>query len=107
MNASDVVETLTIAHWDGPVPAESQRRAEVGLEAGRVLLFPALAFHPAPDEHALLSPDALDNTRKNISLDSSTTPRQTSTRCSRPTRSITRARTSASIHRPGGSVARR
>ncbi len=72
MNASDVVETLTIAHWDGPVPAESQRRAEVGLEAGRVLLFPALAFDPAPDEHALLSPDALDNTRKNISLDPST-----------------------------------
>ncbi len=72
MNATDVVETLTIARWDGPVPVATQRRALAALEAGRVLFFPALAFHPAPDERALLSPAMLDNTRKNISLDPAT-----------------------------------
>ncbi len=72
MNASDVMETLTIARWDGPVPADWQRRARASLEAGRVLFFPALAFRPAPDERPLLSPAVLDNTRKNISLDPST-----------------------------------
>ncbi len=72
MNASDVVETLAIGRWDGPVPADRKRRAQAALEAGQVLFFPMLAFHPEPDEQALLSPAVLDNTRKNISLDPST-----------------------------------
>ena len=69
MTADDVLETLPTAAWDGPFTPALQRRATDALEAGRVLVLPALRFDVAEAEHRFLSPSSLGGSRKNISLD--------------------------------------
>jgi hypothetical protein len=70
--AGEVTLTLPAAHWEGPFDAETQRAALAGLEGGQVLVLPRLAFALEEAEQALLSPTALDETRKNVSLDPAT-----------------------------------
>ncbi len=68
----DIVLELTASAWEGPFAPEEQAAALSGLEAGRVLFLPRLGFQPAAVERTLLAPGALDDTRKNISLDPAT-----------------------------------
>ncbi len=63
---------LPIAAWSGPFAPEEQARAMDALEAGKVLVLPALSFLVMEEERALLSPEAGDASRKNVSLDPST-----------------------------------
>ncbi|HUN43229.1 MAG TPA: Kdo hydroxylase family protein [Acetobacteraceae bacterium] len=71
MTADEVLETLPTAAWDGPFPPALQRHATDALEAGRVLVLPALRFDVAQPEHRFLNPASLGGDRKNISLDPS------------------------------------
>ena len=68
MDASDVIETLPIQGWTGPVTADLQSRAIAALEDGKVLAF-ALPFALAANETGFLDAGSLDNSRKNISYD--------------------------------------
>lgn len=65
----EVTLSLPFDHWGGPFDAVSQGCALAALEGGRVLFLPHLAFRPEAEEGRYLAPDALDDTRKNISLD--------------------------------------
>ena len=69
MTADEVLETLPTAAWDGPFPPGLQRHATDALEAGRVLVLPALRFDVAEAEQRFLNPSSLGGNRKNISLD--------------------------------------
>lgn len=69
---SDVTLTLPLARWDGSIAPAMQDAALQALEGGQVVVLPDLAFTLAEDERAFLNPDALDDTRKNISLDPAT-----------------------------------
>ena len=69
MIADEILETLSIAAWDGPVPPVVQNHATDALESGRVLLLPALGFAVADAERRFLDPASLGGNRKNISLD--------------------------------------
>ena len=69
MTADEVLETLPVSGWDGPFPPDLQRRATEALEAGRVLVLPALRFTVAAAEQRFLNPASLGGSRKNISLD--------------------------------------
>jgi len=72
MHAQDVLEVLDRTAWDAPFTADEQSRAIGALEAGRVVCLPHLAFPIAAAEEKFLAQDALDNSRKNISLDPAT-----------------------------------
>ena len=69
MTADEVLETLPIADWHGPFEPAVQRHAVDALEAGRVLMLPALRFAVAESEHRFLDAGSLGGSRKNISLD--------------------------------------
>ena len=69
MTADEVLEILTTAAWDGPFPPALQRHAADALEAGRVLVLPALRFDVMAGERRFLDPASLRGGRKNISLD--------------------------------------
>ena len=71
MDSTDREATLTLPldRWDGPFPAPLQAAALAALEAGQVLLLPALGFALTAAEHTLLTAGTLDDTRKNISFD--------------------------------------
>ncbi len=68
----EVALQLPAGSWDGPFDRETQTTALTALEAGRVIVFPELAFQLQAAESGLLSSDGLDNTRKNISFDPTT-----------------------------------
>ena len=68
----DVALELKLAEWDGPFAPEHQAAALAGLESGQVLFLPRLGFVAAAAERPLLAAGALDDTRKNISLDPAT-----------------------------------
>jgi hypothetical protein len=72
MDAAEVLEIIEAADWAGPFGAAEQARAIAGLEAGRVVFFPHLAFVLREDERAFLTPEAGDASRKNISRDPAT-----------------------------------
>ena len=69
MTADEVLEALPTGAWDGPFLPALQRHAVDALEAGRVLVLPALRFAVADAEHRFLDPASLGGSRKNISLD--------------------------------------
>ena len=69
MTADEVLEALPIGVWDGLFPPALQRHAVDALEAGRVLVLPALRFAVADAEQRFLDPASLGGSRKNISLD--------------------------------------
>lgn len=68
MNASDVIEDLPIAAWQGPFDAALRERAIDALEDGHVLRA-QLPFRIAVEEMFLLSPGIMGSDRKNISFD--------------------------------------
>lgn len=72
MDQSDVIEELPVTTWHGPFDAVLCTRAMDALEAGRVVLAPALPFRIAADEVFLLSPGIMGSERKNISFDPTT-----------------------------------
>jgi len=67
-----VTLTLPFDRWEGPFDPEWRTRALAALEGGQVLFLPHLAFEPQAEERRFLASDALDETRKNISLDPAT-----------------------------------
>lgn len=69
MDAAEVLESLPITAWHGPFDPALRQRALAGLEHGKVLVLPELAFPIAPDEADLLRPDVSGAERKNVSLD--------------------------------------
>ena len=69
MDASGVLEVLDAAAWAGPFDPDIQARATAGLEAGRVVFLPNLAFALRDDEAEFLTPEAGDASRKNVSRD--------------------------------------
>jgi hypothetical protein len=69
MQSADVTVELSQAEWAGPFGAEDRARAVAGLEDGRVVVLPRLAFPLLPEEGPFLDAGTLDNTRKNISYD--------------------------------------
>jgi len=72
MKATDVLEELPVATWNGPFPADLQARALNALEAGRVIYCPHLPFAVQPDEAVFLDPAVGDESRKNVSLNPAT-----------------------------------
>jgi hypothetical protein len=66
---AEVLETLDIASWGGPVHTNMTKSAIEALEDGRVLYFPRLAFALSTDEERSLMPAAADGTAKNVSFD--------------------------------------
>ena len=68
----EVTLTLPVESWDGPFDPAVQARALAALEDGRVLALPRLAFVTRAEEGGFLTQGALDDTRKNISLDPAT-----------------------------------
>lgn len=68
----EVCTVLTAPGWAGPFAPEVQALATEALEAGQVLVLPSLAFTVPDDEQDLLSADAGDASRKNVSLDPAT-----------------------------------
>ncbi|HEX4180365.1 MAG TPA: Kdo hydroxylase family protein [Caulobacteraceae bacterium] len=72
MTPADVIHDLPLTAWDGPFPPDLRSRALAALEAGRVILCPALPFTVRPDETAFLNPAVGDDSRKNVSLDPAT-----------------------------------
>lgn len=65
----EVTLRLPLDRWEGPFDPAMQETALAALEAGQVLVLPRLGFAVAEGERGLLSPDTLDETRKNISFD--------------------------------------
>ncbi len=64
-----MLEIVAATTWDGAFDPETQARAIAGLEAGRVVFLPHLAFAVREDERGFLTPEAGDASRKNISRD--------------------------------------
>jgi hypothetical protein len=69
---AEVLETLDVIAWHGPVQTNMAGSAVAALEDGKVLYFPRLAFDLSADEQRFLSPDVADAKAKNISFDAST-----------------------------------
>ena len=69
MTKDDVLEVLAVTAWDAPVEPAQSARAVAALEGGRVLFFPFLPFTLEEAEKSFLTADALEQGRKNISLD--------------------------------------
>jgi hypothetical protein len=72
MDASEVLEILPIAAWQGPFEPALRQHAIDALESGRVLLLPNLPFRVHQLETFLLGPSVMGSDRKNISLDPTT-----------------------------------
>lgn len=72
MDAAEVLQTLPITTWHGPFDEPLRQQALAGLEGGKVLVLPGLAFAVEPQEADLLRPDVSGAERKNVSLDPAT-----------------------------------
>jgi len=70
---SDQIIEVTSANWQGQSLSVPRRTLLEGIEQGKVLYFPNLAFHLEPGERQLLDPAIADPKRKNISLDATGT----------------------------------
>lgn len=68
-DAGTVLETFDTAEWGSSFDAAEQLRAVVGLERGRVVFFPRLAFAMKPAEQPFLVEGTGDESRKSVSLD--------------------------------------
>jgi hypothetical protein len=65
---SEILEQLDIRTWGDPVPANISDRAVKGLESGKILFAPLLAFELSKNEERYLTADCLDGKSKNISF---------------------------------------
>jgi hypothetical protein len=64
----EVLESLDIVCWQGPLSAAIVAKAAAALESGRLLYAPRLQFELAESERKFLSPECLDGHSKNVSL---------------------------------------
>src|ERR1700753_2527845 len=69
MNETDVLESLPLAAWHGPFPAEPQANAINASKDAKLLLLPNLPLELTPEETTFLDPGTSGNARKNISFD--------------------------------------
>jgi hypothetical protein len=69
---AEVLETLDVTSWQGPVRTNMPGNAVSALEDGKVLYFPRLAFELAAVEQRFLSPEVADTKAKNVSFDPNT-----------------------------------
>jgi 3-deoxy-D-manno-oct-2-ulosonic acid (Kdo) hydroxylase len=72
MQPDQVVTEIPVTGWSGPFEPAAARDTAPALEAGRVVLLPALAFDVSAAERDVLSADLLSGKRKNISFDPAT-----------------------------------
>jgi hypothetical protein len=68
---AEILETLDISGWEGPVSTNMPISATDALEDGKVLYFPRLAFVLPADERRFLRPSVADAKAKNVSFDPS------------------------------------
>src|SRR3569833_1720946 len=73
-----MLETLPLAHWNGPYDTDLKARAVSALERGAVLFFPSLPFVLRDSEKKFLDARVGDGKAKNISLDHNTNRMQAS-----------------------------
>jgi hypothetical protein len=66
---AEILETLDVSAWEGPVSTNMPVSATEALEDGKVLYFPRLAFAVSEDERRFLDPAVADETAKNVSFD--------------------------------------
>ena len=66
---AEVLETLDVTAWEGPVHTNMRASAVEALEDGKVLYFPRLGFALSTDERRFLSPQIADSKAKNVSFD--------------------------------------
>jgi hypothetical protein len=69
MEATEVLEELSVREWHGPFAPDLSRRAGRALEEGRVLVLRQLPFRIEPEEARFLSGEVAGRERKNVSLD--------------------------------------
>lgn len=65
---SEILETLDVTSWQGPIPRESVGKAADALETGKLLYVPHLPFELSAQERRFLSEVYLDGKSKNISF---------------------------------------
>jgi hypothetical protein len=65
----EILETLDVLDWQGPVHTNTPGSPIAALEDGKVLYFPRLAFEMAQEERRFLSPAFADVRAKNVSFD--------------------------------------
>ena len=66
---AEVLETLDVIAWNGPVHTNMRTSAIEALEDGKVLYFPRLGFALSTDERRYLSPQIADARAKNVSFE--------------------------------------
>ena len=64
---AEILETSDVTAWDSPVHTDMAGSAVAGLEDGKVLYFPRLAFALSARQERFLSPAVADARAKNIS----------------------------------------
>lgn len=67
-----VLTTFDVTHWEHAFSSQEQTTAITGLETGKLLLFPQLAFALSEEEKRFLSPLYVEAKSKNISYNSLT-----------------------------------
>jgi 3-deoxy-D-manno-oct-2-ulosonic acid (Kdo) hydroxylase len=65
--ASEILESLDVSSWQGPISAEIMTKAVDALEIGKLLYAPRLHFELSEAERRFLSPEYLDGKSKNVS----------------------------------------
>lgn len=68
MNTANTAPVINLPHNDWNFTRTDNPELIDGLEAGKVLCFPQLAFELTEEESQLLAPSLVDPKRKNISL---------------------------------------
>ena len=69
---AEILETLDVTAWQGPVRTNMAETTVAALEDGKVLYFPRLAFDLPAEESQFLSPSVADAKAKNVSFDPTT-----------------------------------
>ena len=69
---AEILETVDMTSWEGPLHTNMASSAVTALEDGKVLYFPRLAFALSAGETHFLSPAFADAKAKNVSLDANT-----------------------------------
>lgn len=64
---AEILETLDVVAWNGPIATNMPVSATEALEDGKVLYFPRLAFALPDAERRFLNPEVADATAKNVS----------------------------------------
>jgi len=68
----EILETMDVLDWQGPIHTNAAGSAIAALEDGKVLYFPRLAFEMVHEERRFLSPAFANARAKNVSFDANT-----------------------------------